>query len=86
MKLHIFACTECKHTQKHVTSTPTPLGLAYTAECTSCEKLRTFEFIREGNRKEDWYANTYLQYNKQKSKNLSGKYRRKDDDLEQVAI
>ena len=86
MILHIFECSKCQRQQKHVTSTPSPLGLSYMSECATCDKVRTFKFIREGNRKEDWYTNTLLQVKRKQSENQSDKARRKNDDLDQVAI
>ncbi|MBT3509895.1 MAG: hypothetical protein HN472_10195 [Nitrospina sp.] len=86
MILHIFECSKCQRQQKHVTSTPSPLGLSYMSECATCNKIQTFKFIREGNRKEDWYTNTLRQINKKKSENQSDKARRKNDDIDRVAI
>ena len=86
MILHIFECSKCQRQQKHVTSTPSPLGLSYMSECATCDKISTFEFVREGNRKEDWYTNTLRQINKKKSENQSDKARRKNDDIDRVAI
>ena len=84
MILHVFACSHCHHAQKHVTSTPTPLGLSYMSECNHCKQTRTFTFVREGNRKEDWYSNTLLQIKRKKSQ--PNKSRRKDDGIDKVAM
>ncbi|MBC8288537.1 MAG: hypothetical protein H8E42_13785 [Nitrospinae bacterium] len=56
------------------------------SECTSCKEMRTFAFVREGNRKEDWYSNTLLQVKRKKDKNPSNKSRRKDDGIDKVAM
>ena len=80
MILHVFECSECQHQQKHVTSTPTPLGLSYMSECLACKQMRTFSFVREGNRKEDWYSNILLQVKRKRSTTPS-KSRRKDDQI-----
>jgi hypothetical protein len=84
MVLQIFESSECHHQQKHVTSTPTPLGLSYMSECIPCKKMRTFSFVREGNRKEDWYSNTLRQIKRKKGK--SNKSRRTDDQIDEVAV
>jgi hypothetical protein len=67
MNLHIFECEKCKRQQKHVTSTLTPLALSNISECATCDKIRTFQFVREGNLKEDWHSNILRQVN-QKTK------------------
>ncbi|MBC8285926.1 MAG: hypothetical protein H8E42_00475 [Nitrospinae bacterium] len=69
MILHIFECIKCQRQQKHVTSTPTPLGLSYMSECATCDKIQSFEFVREGNRKEDWYSNILRQVQRKKNEN-----------------
>ncbi len=84
MVLHIFECSECRSLQKHVTSTPTPLGLSYMSDCLYCKKICTFSFIREGNRKEDWYSNTLRQINRKKSP--PKKARRKNDQIDEIAV
>jgi hypothetical protein len=56
MILHIFECKKCQRQQKHVTSSPNPMGLIYELECATCNKMRTFQFVREENRKEGWPA------------------------------
>lgn len=83
MILHIFECSKCKRQQKHVTSTPSPLGLSYLSECATCKNMRTFSFVREGNRNEDWYTSTLKQVEHKKTANQG---RRKDGNLDQVAI
>jgi hypothetical protein len=40
------------------------MGLAYSSVCEKCEELKTFTFVREGDRKKDWYENTLLQVKK----------------------
>jgi hypothetical protein len=84
MILHVFECSSCQAEQKHVTSTPTPLGLSYMSECLHCKKIQTFSFVREGNRKEDWYANTLLQIKKKREAQRS-KAKRKNKKLGKVA-
>jgi hypothetical protein len=79
MILHVFECSGCQYEQKHVTSTPTPLGLSYMSECIQCKKIQTFSFVREGNRKEDWYSNILIQVNRKRAGDLSNKARRKSD-------
>ncbi len=92
MILHIFECEKYQRQQKHVTSTPTtPLGLSYLSECATCDKMRAFQFVREGNRKEDWYSNILRQVQRKQSAVQLNKSRRKDDDIgddqaERVAI
>jgi hypothetical protein len=86
MILHVFECSECQYEQKHVTSTPTPLGLSYMSECIPCKKIQTFSFVREGNRKEDWYSNTLLQVKRKMDGDKSNKSRRKGDQPVKVAI
>jgi hypothetical protein len=53
MNLHIFECKKCQRQQKHITSAPTPLPLSNKSECATCNKMRTFEFVREEKRKEE---------------------------------
>ena len=84
MILHIFECSHCQRQQKHVTSTPTPLGLSYMSECATCKKVRTYKFIREGNRKEDWYSNILKQVQRKQSSVHVNKHRRKDDGDDQA--
>ncbi len=86
MILHVFECSECHYEQKHVTSTPTPLGLSYMSECIPCKKIQTFSFVREGNRKEDWYSNILLQVKRKRAENPSYKPKRKDDQIDEIAI
>jgi hypothetical protein len=69
MILHIFECKICQRQQKHITSAPTPLALSNKSECATCDKMRTFQFVREENRKEDWYSNTLQQVNRKQRKN-----------------
>ncbi len=83
MILHVFACSDCNTEQKHVTSTPTPLGLSYMSECLRCKKIRTFSFVREGNRKEDWYSNTLRQIQRKRNEQL---YKSKSKDKKNIKI
>ena len=69
MILHIFECKKCQRQQKHITSAPTPLALSNKSECASCDKIRTFQFVREENRKEDWYSNILRQVNRKQREN-----------------
>ena len=69
MILHIFECKKCQRQQKHITSAPTPLALSNKSECATCDKIRTFRFVREENRKEDWYSNILQQVNRKQRKN-----------------
>jgi hypothetical protein len=69
MILHIFECTYCQRQQKHITSAHTPLELSYMTECSSCKKIRTYKFVREGNREEDWHSNIMLQVQHKQSEN-----------------
>ncbi len=66
MILHVFECSECQSEQKHVTSTPSPMGLSYLSECIRCKEMRTFSFVRESNRNRDWYTNTLIQIKKKR--------------------
>ena len=59
--LHVFECSVCRHEQKHVTSTPSPMGLSYSSKCEHCKEVKTFNFIRESERKRDWYKSTLIQ-------------------------
>jgi hypothetical protein len=68
LELHVFACSECQYEQKHVTSTPSPMGLSYSSVCEDCKVKRTFRFVREGKRKKDWYKNTLSQVKKKQEK------------------
>ncbi len=86
MILHIFECSECRSLQKHVTSTPSPLELSYMSDCIPCKKLQTFSFVREGNRKEDWYSNILLQVKRKRDKTPAYKPKRKDDQIDEIAI
>jgi hypothetical protein len=79
MILHVFECSECQNEQKHVTSTPTPLGLSYMSDCIQCKEVRTFSFVREGNRREDWYSNILSQTKKKRDRSQLNKARRKND-------
>ena len=82
MELHVLACSECQHEQKHVTTTPCPMGLSYSSECEQCEKMRTFKFVYVGKRKADWYKNTLVQVKKMKERNrLKESKRRKSDQV-----
>jgi hypothetical protein len=69
MILHIFECANCHRQQKHVTSSHNPMELSYISECATCNKIRTFKFIREGNREEDWYSNILRQENLEQGEN-----------------
>jgi hypothetical protein len=69
MILHIFECKKCQRQQKHITSAPTPLALSNMSECATCDKMRTFQFVREENRKEDWYSNILRQVNRKQREN-----------------
>jgi hypothetical protein len=69
MILHIFECTKCQRQQKHITSGPTPLALSNISECATCGKMRTFQFVREENQKEDWYSNILRQVNRKQREN-----------------
>ena len=80
VRLHVFECSECQHEQKHVTSTPSPLGLSYSSVCENCKAKRTFSFVREGKRKKDWYTNTLTQLKKKQEKDRFG------DSLENMVV
>ena len=67
MILHIFECKKCQRQQKHITSAPTPLALSNKSECATCNKMRTFQFVREEKQKEDWYSNILGQMNRKQS-------------------
>ena len=69
MILHIFECEKCQRQQEHITSAHTPLALSNKSECATCNKVRTFQFVREENRKEDWYSNILQQVNPKQRKN-----------------
>ena len=92
MILHIFECEKCQRQQQHVTSTLTPLGLSYKLECATCNKMRTFQFVREENRKEDWYSNILRQVNRKQRENKQPySPKRKsdqthDDEADRIAI
>ena len=86
MILHVFACSTCHHEQKHVTSTPTPLGLSYMSDCNNCKNIRTFTFVREGTGKEDWYSNTLIQVKRKRDQQKLKKAKKKDDQSDRVAI
>ncbi len=68
LRLHVFECSKCQHEQKHVTSTPSPMGLSYSSVCERCNEMRTFSFVREGDRRRDWYENTLIQIKKKKER------------------
>jgi hypothetical protein len=92
MILHIFECNKCQRQQKHITSAHTPLALSNKSECATCDKMRTFEFVREESRKEDWYSNIMRQVNrKQRENKQSYSSKRKsdqtfDDEADRIAI
>jgi hypothetical protein len=92
MILHIFECEKCQRQQKHVISTPTPVVLSNISECATCDKMRTFQFVREGNRKEDWYSNILRQVNRKQRENKQAfSPKRKsdqagDDEANRIAI
>jgi hypothetical protein len=92
MILHIFECKKCQRQQKHVTSTPTHLGLSYNFECATCDKMRTFQFVREVNRKEDWYLNIPRQLNRKQRENQQPYSPKRmsdqtgDDEADRIAI
>ena len=69
MILHIFECKKCQRQQEHITSTHTHLALSNMSECATCDKMRTFQFVREENRKEDWYSNILRQVNRKQREN-----------------
>jgi hypothetical protein len=92
MILHIFECEKCQRQQKHVISSPTLMALSNISECATCNKMRTFQFVREGNRKEDWFSNILRQVNrKQRDNNQPYSPKRKndqtgDDKADRIAI
>ena len=92
MILHIFECKKCQRQQKHITSAPTPLALSNKSECATCNKMRTFQFVREENRKEDWYSNILRQVNRKQKENkqpYSPKRKNdqtRDDEADRIAI
>ncbi len=86
MILHIFECSKCQRQQKHVTSTPSPLGLSYMSDCATCDQVMTFKFIREGNRKEDWYSNILRQVQRKRTEEKSFTPKRKDDQIDDDKI
>ena len=92
MVLHIFECEKCQRQQKHVISNPTPLVLSNISECATCDKMRTFRFVREENRKEDWYSNILRQVNRKQRENkqpYSPKRKSdqiRDDEADRIAI
>jgi hypothetical protein len=92
MILHIFECKKCQRQQKHITSAPTPLALSNKSECATCDKIRTFQFVREENRKEDWYSNILRQVNRKQRENkqpYSPKRKNdqiRDDEPDRIAI
>jgi hypothetical protein len=69
MILYIFECKKCQRQQKHITSASTPLALSNKSECATCDKMRTFQFVREENRKENWYSNILRQVNRKQREN-----------------
>ncbi|HBP12030.1 MAG TPA: hypothetical protein DD452_08835 [Nitrospina sp.] len=52
----------------------------------SLQNLQTFSFVREGNRKEDWYSNILLQVKRKRDKTPAYKPKRKDDQIDEIAI
>ena len=44
------------------------MGLAYSSMCDHCKELRTFSFVREGDRRRDWYENTLIQIKKKQER------------------
>jgi len=50
------------------------------------QNLQTFSFVREGNRKEGWYSNILLQVKRKRDKTLAYKPKRKDDQIDEIAI
>jgi len=56
------------------------------SECIPCKKIQTFSFVREGNRKEDWYSNILLQVKRKRDKTPAYKPKRKDDQIDEIAI
>ena len=92
MILHVFECVKCQRKQEHITSAYTPLALSNKSECATCDKMRTFQFVREENRKEDWYSNILRQVNrKQRENKQPHSSRRKndqtrDDESDKIAI
>jgi hypothetical protein len=45
------------------------MGLSYSSVCDRCKELRTFSFVREGDRRRDWYENTLIEIKKKKDSN-----------------
>ena len=92
MILHIFECNKCQRQQKHITSAPTPLALSNKSECATCNKMQIFQFVREENRKEDWYSNILRQVNRKQRENkqpYSPKRKNdqiRDDEPDRIAI
>ena len=92
MILHIFECEKCQRQQKHAISSPTPLVLSNISECATCDKMRTFQFVREENRKEDWYSNILREVNRQQRENKQPYSPKKksdqtrDDEADRIAI
>jgi hypothetical protein len=48
------------------------MGLSYSSVCEKCKEKRTFSFVREGQRKTDWYKNTLVQVRKKQEKERFG--------------
>ena len=69
MNLHIFECKKCQRQQKHITSSTTPLALSNKSECATCDKMQTFQFVREEDQKEDWHSNILRQVNRKQREN-----------------
>ncbi|MBT5375260.1 MAG: hypothetical protein HOL15_00430 [Nitrospinaceae bacterium] len=61
-----------------------PWGFPICQNACIAKKIQTFSFVREGNRKEDWYANTLLQIKKKRQAQQS-KAKRKNKKLGEVA-
>jgi hypothetical protein len=92
MIFHIFECNKCQRQQKHITSASTSLALSNKSECATCDKMRTFQFVREENRKEDWHSNILRQVKRKQSGNKQPYFPRRkndqtrDDEADRIAI
>jgi len=42
------------------------MGLSYSSVCERCKEVKSFNFIRESERKRDWYENTLIQIKRKK--------------------
>lgn len=58
MPLYVYECEVCKWVIKHVT-TSAPFD-KYSSQCPTCNQVKVFNFVRAGNKEQDWFSNILI--------------------------